>query len=142
MADAQLRYWTEKLAGAPSRLDLPTDFPRPPIRSYVGDYMNMMVDLQTREGLKTAARSVDATLFVSLLATFGALLSRYAGEDDIVIGTPFASRNRSELESMVGYFINPLALRLDLSGDPTFEELLTRARTTVLGAFAHADIPY
>ena len=142
IAEAQLHYWREQLRAAPSRLDLPTDFARPPVRAYVGDYMNMMVDLETREGLKAAARSADATLFVSLLATFGALLSRYAGEDDIVIGTPFASRNRSELESMVGYFINPLALRLDLSGDPTFEELLARARKTVLGAFAHADIPY
>ncbi len=84
----------------------------------------------------------DATLFVGLLATFGILLSRYSGQEDIVIGTPFAGRNRTELESMVGYFINPLALRLDLSGDPTFSELLGRARETVLEGFAHADVPY
>ncbi len=79
---------------------------------------------------------------MALLGVFAALLPRYAGQDDIVIGTPFAGRNRTELESMVGYFINPLALRIDLSGDPTFDELLGRARETVLEAFAHADVPY
>ncbi len=142
IADAQLEYWKGRLKGAPSRLDLPTDFPRPPVRAYVGDNMSMMLDLETREGLRAAARDVDSTLFVSLLATFGTLLSRYSGQDDVVIGTPFAGRNRKELEDMVGYFINPLALRLDLSGDPTYRELLERSRETVLGAFAHADIPY
>ena len=142
IADAQLEYWKTKLAGAPSRLDLPTDFPRPPIRSYVGDNLSLMLDLGVREGLRGVARGADATLFVSLLATFATLLSRYSGQDDVVIGTPFAGRNRTELESMVGYFINPLALRLDLSGDPTFTELLSRARSTTLEAFAHADVPY
>ncbi len=142
VADAQLEYWKRKLARAPSRLDLPTDFPRPPVRSWVGDNMSMMIDLATREALRAAARGGDATLFISLLATFGVLLSRYSGQDDIVIGTPFAGRNRVEVESMVGYFINPLALRLDLSGDPTFGELVARTRETTLEAFAHADVPY
>ena len=105
--------------------------------------MSVMLDLATREAsARDRARVSDATLFVALLATFGTLLSRYSGQDDIVIGTPFAGRNRTELESMVGYFINPLALRLDLSGDPTFTELLARARETTLEAFAHADVPY
>ena len=121
VADAQLEYWKRKLARAPSRLELPTDFPRPPVRSYLGDNMSMMLDMATREGLRATARRSDATLFVSLLALFGTLLHRYAGQDDIVIGTPFAGRNRTELEAMVGYFINPLALRIDLSGDPTFQ---------------------
>ncbi len=142
IADAQLKYWESKLARAPSRLDLPTDFQRPPVRSWVGDYMSLMLDLQTREGLRAAGRRGDSTLFVSLLATFAALLARYSGQDDVVIGTPFAGRNRTELESVVGYFINPLALRIDLSGDPTFDELLVRARTTTLEAFEHADVPY
>jgi amino acid adenylation domain-containing protein len=142
VARTQLDYWTAKLRGAPSRLDLPTDFPRPPVRSWVGDNMSMMLDVATRESLRATARGVDATLFVGLLATFGLLLSRYSGQDDIVIGTPFAGRNRTELESMVGYFINPLALRLDLSGDPTFRELLQRVRQTTLEAFEHADVPY
>jgi amino acid adenylation domain-containing protein len=142
VAGAQLEYWKRKLARAPSRLDLPTDFPRPPVRSWVGDNMSVMLDMATRETLRVTARRADATLFVALLATFGTLLGRYSGQDDIVIGTPFAGRNRTELESMVGYFINPLALRLDLSGDPTFGELITRARETTLQAFAHADVPY
>lgn len=142
VADAQLEYWKRKLAGAPSRLDLPTDFPRPPVRSWVGQNMSLMIDLATREGLRASARRSDATLFVAMLATFGLLLSRYSGQQDIVVGTPYAGRNRTELESMVGYFINPLPLRLDLSGDPTFEELLGRARATTLEAFANADVPY
>jgi amino acid adenylation domain-containing protein len=142
VADAQLEYWVGKLTRAPSRLDLPTDFPRPPVRSWVGDHMSLMVDLPTREALRNVSREANATLFVALLAVFGVLLSRYSGQDDIVIGTPFAGRNRTELESMVGYFINPLALRLDLSGAPTFDELLRRARETALEAFANADVPY
>ncbi len=142
IADAQLEYWKTKLARAPSRLDLPTDFPRPPVRSWVGDNMSLMLDMATRETLRATARLGDATLFVALLAAFGTFLGRYAGQDDIVVGTPFAGRNRTELESMVGYFINPLALRLDLSGDPTFTELVTRTRETTLAAFAHADVPY
>jgi amino acid adenylation domain-containing protein len=142
VADAQLEYWKRKLARAPSRLDLPTDLPRPPVRSWVGDNISLMLDTPTREALRGVARQGDATLFVALLAIFGTLLGRYSGQDDIVIGTPFAARNRTELESMVGYFINPLALRLDLSGDPTFNELIARARETTLEAFAHADVPY
>jgi amino acid adenylation domain-containing protein len=142
VADAQLEYWKRKLARAPSRLDLPTDLPRPPVRSWVGDNVSLMLDTPTREALRGVARRENATLFVALLAVFGTLLARYSGQDDIVIGTPFAGRNRTELESMVGYFINPLALRLELSGDPTFTELLARARETTLEAFAHADVPY
>ena len=142
VAEAQTKYWMSKLAGAPSRLDLPTDLPRPPVRSWVGANISLMLDLQTREALRAAARRIDATLFVAMLATFGTMLSRYTGQEDIVIGTPFAGRNRTELESMVGYFINPLALRLDLSGDPTFDEMVARVRETTLEAFAHADVPY
>jgi amino acid adenylation domain-containing protein len=141
-ASGQVEYWKRNLAGAPSRLDLPSDFPRPPVRSYVGSNMSLMLDMATREGLRATARRSDSTLFVSLLAVFATLLSRYSGQDDVVIGTPFAGRNRTELESMVGYFINPLALRIDLSGDPTFDELIERARHTTLDAFAHADVPY
>ena len=141
-AAQQIDYWKANLAGAPSRLDLPTDFPRPPVRSYIGDNMSLMLDMATREGLRELARRNDSTLFVALLSVFATLLSRYAGQDDVVIGTPFAGRNRTELEAMVGYFINPLALRVDLSGDPTFNELVERARVTTLEAFAHADVPY
>lgn len=140
--EQQLEYWKRQLAGAPSRLDLPNDFPRPPVRSYLGDHVSIMLDAATREGLHECARGQDATLFVAVLALFAALLGRYAGQDDVVIGTPYAGRNRSELESMVGYFINPLALRVDLSGDPSFDELVRRTRETTLAGFANADVPY
>jgi amino acid adenylation domain-containing protein len=142
VAEKQLDDWRKKLAGAPSRLDLPTDHPRPRVRSHLGDQVSLLIDQATRDGIHAVAREGDTTLFVGLLAAFTALLSRYAGQDDIVVGTPFAGRNRSELEGMVGYFINPLPLRIDLSGDPTFAELLGRARETTLDAFAKADVPY
>jgi amino acid adenylation domain-containing protein len=142
VADQQLEYWKRKLALAPSSLDLPADFSRPPVRSWVGANTRMMLDMPTREGLRGVSRANDATLFVGLLSVFAALLSRYSGQEDIVIGTPFAGRNRSELDMMVGYFINPLALRIDLSGDPTFAELIGRSRETTLEAFANADLPY
>ncbi len=141
-AETQLGYWKQQLANLPSRLELPTDFPRPRSRAYVGDYRSQMLDLSLRESLRSLARRMDATLFVALVALFGTLLHRYAGQDDIVIGTPFAGRNRTEFEEMVGYFINPLPLRLDFSGDPSFEELIGRTRGTVLDAFANADVPF
>ncbi len=142
VADAQLEYWKQKLKGAPSRLDLPTDFPRPPVRSWRGDSVNLMLDMEVREALRTTARSHDATLFVAMLAVLASLLSRYSGQSDIVIGTPYGGRGRTELDDMIGYLINPLALRMDLSGDPSFTELLARARETTVQAFAHADVPY
>ena len=141
-AEQQLAYWKGKLGNLPSRLELPTDFQRPRSRAYVGDFRNQMIDLSVRESLRTLARRSDATLFVALVALFGTLLHRYAGQDDIVVGTPFAGRNRTEFEEMVGYFINPLPLRLDVSGDPSFAELVGRTRGTVLEAFANADVPF
>jgi amino acid adenylation domain-containing protein len=138
----QLDYWREALRSLPSRLELPTDHPRPAVRTYVGDHTSRMLSMQLRQRLEAIAREGDATLFMTLLAGYAALLHRYSGQDDIVIGTPFAGRHRSELEGMIGYFINPLALRVDVSGDPSFRDLLARARETTLGAFGHADVPY
>ena len=140
--ERQLEYWKDRLAGAPARLELPTDFSRPAVRSYHGDHRNLMIDPALREALRDLGREHDGTLFIALLAAFTTLLHRYSGQDDIVVGTPFAGRNRSEFEEMVGYFINPLALRVDLSGDPTFRTLLDRARETTIEAFKHADVPY
>ena len=140
--DQQLNHWKQTLRSAPSRLELPTDRARPAVRAYEGDHTSRMVSMEIRKRLEDIARSGDATLFIALLSAFTVLLHRYSGQDDIVIGTPFAGRNRSELESMIGYFINPLALRVDASGDPSFAELLARARETTLSAFAHADVPY
>jgi len=140
--EQQLDYWKQNLAGAPSRLELPTDHPRPAVRSYHGDHTSRMLGPRHRAALEQVARDGSGTLFQALLAAFATLLHRYSGQDDVVIGTPFAGRNRSELESMVGYFINPLALRVDCSDDPSFRELLRRARETTLAAFANGDVPY
>jgi amino acid adenylation domain-containing protein len=140
--DQQLNHWKDVLRGAPSRLELPTDRPRPAVRKYVGDHTSRMLSPDLRERLEAIARESGSTLFMVLLAAYASLLQRYSGEDDIVIGTPFAGRNRSELEGMIGYFINPLALRIDLSGAPSFNELLARAKETTLASFAHADVPY
>ena len=138
----QLDYWKEALRGAPSRLELPTDRARPAVRAYAGDHTSRMLSMGLRQRLEAIGREGGGTLFMALLAAYATLLHRYSGQDDIVIGTPFAGRHRSELESMLGYFINPLALRVDLSGEPTFTELLARARATTLNSFAHADVPY
>ncbi len=140
--EQQLAYWKGMLGAAPSRLELPTDRPRPPARTYHGDHQSRILGMPVRHGLEALAREGDGTLFMALLGAFATLLHRYSGQDDIVIGTPFAGRNRRELEAMIGYFINPLALRIDLTGDPSFRELLRRARETTLGAFAHGDVPY
>ena len=140
--DQQLDYWKQTLRSAPSRLELPTDRARPAVRASEGDHTSRMISMEIRKRLEEIARNADATLFIALLSAFTVLLHRYSGQDDIVIGAPFAGRNRSELESMIGYFINPLALRVDASGDPSFAELLARARETTLNAFAHADVPY
>jgi amino acid adenylation domain-containing protein len=140
--DQQLDHWKDVLRSAPSRLELPTDRPRPAVRKYVGDHTSRMLSPDLRARLEEIARETGGTLFMVLLAAYATLLHRYSGEEDIVIGTPFAGRNRSELEGMIGYFINPLALRIDLSGEPTFKELVARAKETTLAAFAHADVPY
>jgi amino acid adenylation domain-containing protein len=140
--DQQLAYWQETLAHAPSRLELPTDRPRPAVRLYQGNHTSRMFGMELRRGLESVAREGDGTLFMALLSAYAALLHRYSGQDDIVIGTPFAGRNRREIEAMIGYFINPLALRVDVSGDPSFRELLRRARESTLGAFSHGDVPY
>jgi len=140
--EQQLGYWKQRLAGSPARLELPTDFPRPAVRSAQGDHRSLMLDIELREGLRATGRDAGATLFISLLASFATLLHRYSGQDDVVVGTPFAGRNRTEFERMVGYFINPLALRVDLSGNPSFRTLLGRARETTIDAFQYADVPY
>ena len=140
--EQQLDYWKNVLARAPSRLELPTDRPRPAVRLYQGDHTSRVLGMDLRHGLEHVAKEGDSTLFMALLAAYATLLHRYSGQEDIVIGTPFAGRNRREIEAMIGYFINPLALRLDVGGDPSFRELVRRARETTLGAFQHGDVPY
>lgn len=139
---AQLEYWREQLEGAPQKLSLPTDKPRPASMSFRGARLSRVGPSTLHEQLQELGRQERATLFMTLLAAFVALLSRYTGETDIVVGSPIANRNRSELESLIGYFSNTLVLRTDVSGDPSFRELLGRVRDVALGGFANPDLPF
>lgn len=137
-----VRYWRHRLLGAPSHLDLPADRPRPRQESFRGETLRETLDASLRRRLATLSRENGATLFMSLLAAFGALLARLSGEDDIVIGTPIANRIRPETEALIGYFANTLPLRIDLSGDPPFRELLRRVKDMTLAAHAHQNTPF
>jgi non-ribosomal peptide synthetase component F len=138
----QLEYWRDKLAGAPSVISLPTDRPRPAVRSFHGARRSFVISKEIGEKLKTIARSERATLFMTLLTAFQSFLSCLANETDIVVGSPIAGRNRPETEALIGYFVNTLVLRADLSGDPSFRESLRSTRETALGAFANQDLPF
>jgi amino acid adenylation domain-containing protein len=139
--DRQLRYWKNRLTGLPV-LQLPTDRPRPPMQSYRGCYHFVVLPQALTDRLKTLSREYGTTLFMTLLAAFNTLLHRYTGQDDIVLGSPIAGRNRGDLEGLIGFFVNTLVLRTDLSGDPTFREALDRVREVALGAYAHQDLPF
>ncbi|MFD3658950.1 condensation domain-containing protein, partial [Streptomyces sp. NPDC058620] len=139
--EGQLAYWRERLAEVPV-LDLPTDRPRPPVRSTEGAMAPFTVSAETAEALRALSRTNGTTMFMTLLAAFNVLLGRYANSDDVVVGTPVANRNRAETEELIGFFVNTLVLRGDLSGNPSFSELLGRVRQTALGAYAHQDVPF
>ncbi|HEU4561817.1 MAG TPA: amino acid adenylation domain-containing protein [Longimicrobium sp.] len=138
----QLDYWRGALAGAPPVLALPTDHPRPPVQSFAGRAHRFDLPAGIEEPLQALARQEGATLFMVLLAAFQCLLARYSGQSDVVVGTPVANRGRGEVEGLVGFFVNMLALRTDLSGDPTFRETLRRVRESALGAYAHDEVPF
>jgi hypothetical protein len=140
--DSQLSYWKQQLQGAPAVLELPTDRSRPAVRSYRGARHSFQLSEELSRGLKELSRREGATLFMVLLAAFDVLLSRYTGQDDIVVGTDIANRNRTETEQLIGFFINQLVMRTDVSGNPTFRGLLSRVREVALGAYAHQDIPF
>ncbi|MGC5012825.1 amino acid adenylation domain-containing protein [Streptosporangium sp. DT93] len=137
----QLDYWGERLAGVPV-LDVPADRPRSPVRSSNGDYAARRIGRELTAHLDRLARDERCTPFMVLLAAFQTLLGAHSGQDDVCVGSVIAGRERPELEHVVGFFPNTLALRADLSGDPGFRELLGRVRSTVLDAFAHQDIPF
>ncbi|MFJ1552028.1 condensation domain-containing protein, partial [Streptomyces sp. NPDC088246] len=139
--DTQLAYWRDRLSGIPT-LELPTDRPRPPVRSADGGVVEFRVSVEAARRLRALSRAHGVTMSMTLLAAFSLLLGRYANTDDVVVGTPVANRNRSETESLIGFFVNTLVMRTDLSGDPTFGELLGRVRETALGAYAHQDLPF
>jgi Condensation domain len=137
-----LSYWRGQLTGAPAVLELPTDHVRPAVQSYRGATRLFQVDEKTSAGLKALSQREGVTLFMTLLAVFKTLLYRYTGQTDMVVGTPIANRNRGELEGLIGFFVNTLVLRTDLSGNPTFRQLLQRTRQVTLGAYEHQDLPF
>jgi amino acid adenylation domain-containing protein len=140
--EAQLSHWSRRISGAPPLLALPADRPRPPISSGRGGVRSLQVSGAAFGAVMALARRHGATPFMALLAAFEVLLSRYTGTVDFVVGTDVANRNRTETESLIGFFVNQLVLRADLSGDPSFATLLERVRETALDAYDHQDLPF
>jgi amino acid adenylation domain-containing protein len=138
----QLNYWKQQLAGANPLLELPTDRPRPPVQTYRGASQSIVLPATLTTALKKLCAQEGVTLYMTLLAAFQTLLYRYSGQEDILVGSPIAGRNRAEIERLIGFFVNTLVLRTDLSGNPSFQELLTRVRSTTLDAYAHQDLPF
>ncbi len=138
----QLDHWTHNLAGLPEELALPTDRPRPDVHTNQGDQIRFEVDPDLHRGLLTLAQRSGASLFMVLQAALATLLTRLGAGTDIPIGTPIAGRSEEATEELVGFFLNELVLRTDTSGDPTFRQLLARARETALAAYANQDLPF
>ncbi|HEX3131877.1 MAG TPA: amino acid adenylation domain-containing protein, partial [Thermoanaerobaculia bacterium] len=134
---AQIDHWKTALAGAALVLDLPCDHPRPPVQTFRGAHLPVVLP-----SVRDLGRGQGATLFMTLLAGFQTLLHRYTGQDDVVVGLPIAGRRRSELEKLIGLFVNALPLRGRMAGDPTFAGFLARVRTAALDAYAHQDLPF
>ncbi len=138
----QLAFWKKHLTGAPPVLELPLDRPRPAVQTFPGDVEYFKSPKNLLDALQKLGRECNATLFMTLLAAFKVLLFRYTGQEDIVVGSPIAGRNRAETEALIGFFINNLVLRTQMHGSPNFRELLTRVRQVSLGAFGHQDLPF
>ncbi|WP_248277581.1 non-ribosomal peptide synthetase [Brasilonema sp. UFV-L1] len=138
----QLDYWKTQLADVPTVLELPTDKPRPPVQTYRGAIETLMLPQPLSASLSTLSRQESVTLFMTLLTAFGTLLYRYTGQENILIGSPVAGRNRTEIEQLIGFFINTVVLRIDCSEHPSFRVLLNRVRQMALGAYAHQDMPF
>ena len=136
-----LGYWGERLAGL-EPLELPADRPRAAVRSVAGGSAGFEVPAEVARGLRRVAAARGASLFMTALAAFAVVLSRWSGQEDVAVGTPVADRGQVELEGLVGFFVNTLVLRVDLSGNPTFSELVDRVREAALGAFAHQELPF
>ncbi|HEX8212534.1 MAG TPA: condensation domain-containing protein, partial [Longimicrobium sp.] len=138
----QVEYWSRQLAGAPSLLELPTDFSRPAVQGLRVGTHRFRLPAALADGVGALARAENATPYMVLLAAFKLLLSRYALQDDVVVGTSVSGRSRREVEGLIGFFVNTVALRTDLGGDPSFRGLLRRVRQTVLDGQTHQDLPF
>ena len=142
MLEKQLAYWKQQLKGAPALLELTGDRPRPVVQTFCGARQPIILSKSLSASLKELSRNEGVTLFMTLIAAFQALLARYAGQDDIVVGSAVAGRSQPGTEMLIGNFLNTLILRTNLSGNPTFRELLRRVREVALGAYAHQDVPF
>jgi amino acid adenylation domain-containing protein len=140
--DRQLSYWKNKLRGELPVLELPADRPRPAVQTYSGARLTLTLPAELTQALIALSQREGATLFMTLLAAFKVLLQRYTGQQDIIVGSPIANRPQAETEKLIGFFLNNLALRTDLSGEPSFRELLSRVRDTALNAYAYQDVPF
>ncbi|MEJ6479888.1 non-ribosomal peptide synthase/polyketide synthase [Nostoc punctiforme UO1] len=139
---SQLSYWQQKLASAPTLLSLPTDRPRPAVQTYQGTHQEFALSEELTSKLAKLSQEQGVTLFITLLAAFDTLLYRYTGTEDILVGSPIANRDRSEIEGLIGFFVNTLVMRTDLSGNPSFSELLGRVREMAMEAYSHQHLPF
>lgn len=139
---SQLVYWKQKLGGTLPVLELPTDHPRPQLQTYQGASHSLILSPELTARIKSICQQESVTLFMTLLAAFNVLLYRYSGQTDIIVGTPIAGRNHAEIENLIGFFVNSLALRTDLGDNPSFRELLSRVRQVTLEAYSHQDLPF
>ena len=140
--EKQLAYWKKQLEGAPDTLELPTDYVRPAVLSYQGSVERLLCPKSLADKLNKFSRGENATLYMTLLAAYQVLLYRYTGQDDMVIGSPIANRTRTDTENLIGFFVNTILMRADLSGNPTFRELTQRVHEVALGAYANQDLPF
>jgi len=142
LLDDHLTYWRRQLAGFPGTLRLPLDLPRPSVQTFDGVHHHFALPQRLADGVRDLSRRESATPFMTLLAAFATLMYRTTGDDDVVVGTPIANRSRLELENLIGFFSNTLALRIRLGGNPTFRQVVERVREVALGAYAHQDVPF
>ncbi|WP_253900255.1 condensation domain-containing protein [Corallococcus carmarthensis] len=140
--EGQLDWWRRELEGAPHALALPTDRPRPPLRSAQGALLPVRLTPALSDAVEALAKREGATPFMVLMAAFQLLLSRYAGQDDVLVGTPIANRRHAETEGLIGFFVNTLVLRARFTADTSFRKVLAQARATTLGAYEHQDLPF
>lgn len=140
--DRELIYWKRQLDGVPAVLELVTDYPRPAVQTFNGAHFHFTLKPELVAGLGELSRQEGVTLFMLLVSAFSVLLSRHSGQEDLVIGTPVAGRTHEETEGLIGFFINSVALRIDVAGEPSFRELLQRVRDVCLGAYAHQELPF
>src|SRR5262252_6376269 len=141
LMEREVEYWKRQLKDS-AVLEMPTDHARPAVPSYRGGREWVEIGPQLSEGLRKLSQREGATLFMALMAAFKTVLMRYGGGEDLSVGTPIANRTRREVEGLIGFFVNTLVLRTDLSGNPSFRELIRREREVALGAYGHQELPF